>query len=63
MASADDTTSNQKVLTLAEVQRLAEAKDKCIMIIDNHVYDITKFMDEVCEEMIDGETCLPGNIF
>ena len=44
---SDDNISNKKVLTLAEVQQLAEDKDKCIMIIDNHVYDITKFMDEV----------------
>ena len=39
-----------KVLTLAEVKQLAEDKNKCILIINNRVYDITKFMDEVCIE-------------
>ncbi len=46
MASADG-TSDKKVLTLADVQKLAEDKDKCIMIINNNVYDVTKFIDEV----------------
>jgi cytochrome b involved in lipid metabolism len=46
MAFADGTSDN-KVLTLAEVQKLAEDKDKCIMIINNRVYDVTKFIDEV----------------
>ena len=46
MTSANG-TSDKKVLTLAEVQTLAAEKDKCIMIIDNHVYDVTKFIDEV----------------
>lgn len=32
---------------LDEIKQLAEDKDKCIMIINNHVYDITKFLDEV----------------
>ena len=48
MASTND-TSDKKVLTLVEVQQLAIDKDKCIMIIDNHVYDVTKFIDEVCD--------------
>lgn len=47
MASSTNDNSDAKVLTLAEVRQLSEDKDKCIMIIDNHVYDITKFMDEV----------------
>jgi len=47
MASSTNDNSNEKVLTLAEVKQLSEDKDKCIMIIDNRVYDITKFMDEV----------------
>ena len=46
MASNKD-TSAKKVLTLAEVKKLAEEKDKCIMIINDRVYDITKFIDEV----------------
>jgi len=45
MASADD-TSDMKVLTLAEVQNLAEDKNTCILIINNRVYDVTKFIDE-----------------
>ena len=32
---------------MVEVQELAADKDKCVMIINNHVYDVTKFMDEV----------------
>ena len=39
-----------KVLTLAEVKQLAQDKNKCILIINNRVYDVTKFMDEVCTE-------------
>ncbi len=46
MASAND-TSDKKVLTLVEVQQLTEDKDKCILMINNHVYDVTKFVDEV----------------
>lgn len=42
------TTSDKKLLTLAEVKQLAEDKNKCILVINNRVYDITKFMDEVC---------------
>lgn len=46
MASGNSDTA-KKVLTLAQVQELAADKEKCIMIIDDHVYDITKFIDEV----------------
>ena len=45
--ASNDTTSDEKVLTLAEVQQLSEDKNKCIMIINNNVYDVTKFLDEV----------------
>ncbi|UJR16321.1 hypothetical protein I4U23_003227 [Adineta vaga] len=38
--------ANKKVLTLAEVKQLAEDKSKCIMIINNQVYDVTKFLEE-----------------
>jgi cytochrome b involved in lipid metabolism len=48
MTSADN-TSEKKVLTLAEIQQLAADKDKCVLLIDNRVYDITKFLDEVCD--------------
>jgi hypothetical protein len=41
-------TSNKKTLTLAEVRVLAEDKTKCILVINNRVYDTTKFIDEVC---------------
>jgi len=51
MASVND-NSDQKVLTMAEVRQLAEDKDKCILVIDNRVYDVTKFMDEVCHNII-----------
>ncbi len=47
-----DTTSDKKVFTLAEVKQLAEDKNKCILIINNHVYDVTKFMDEVCMKVL-----------
>ncbi len=50
MASATDTSD--KVLTLVEVQQLAEDKHKCILLIDNRVYDVTKFIDEVCDYII-----------
>ena len=50
MASPTD-TSDKKVLTMAEVQTLAADKEKCIMVINNHVYDITKFIDEVCKSI------------
>ena len=52
MASPTD-TSDKKVLTMAEVQTLAADKEKCIMVINNHVYDITKFIDEVCEQIVE----------
>jgi cytochrome b involved in lipid metabolism len=42
------TTSDKKMLTLAEVNQLAEDKNKCIMMINNRVYDVTAFIDEVC---------------
>jgi cytochrome b involved in lipid metabolism len=45
--ASNDTNSDEKVLTLAEVQQLSEDKNKCIMIINNNVYDVTKFLDEV----------------
>jgi cytochrome b involved in lipid metabolism len=51
MASTTD-NSDIKVLTLVEVQKLAEDKEKCILVIDNHVYDITKFIDEVSDYVI-----------
>jgi hypothetical protein len=51
MASAND-TSDKKVLTMADVRQLAEDKDKCVMVIDNRVYDITKFIDEVCNYIV-----------
>lgn len=41
---------SSQVYTLAEIKQLAEDKNKCIMLINNKVYDITKFMDEVCLE-------------
>ncbi|CAF3478765.1 unnamed protein product [Rotaria socialis] len=41
MSSADN-----KVLTLSEVRELADDKNKCIIIIDNNVYDITRFLEE-----------------
>lgn len=39
--------AESKVLTLAQVKELAENKASCLMIINNRVYDVTKFMDEV----------------
>lgn len=50
MASNDD-NSTKKVLTLTEVQQLAEDKNKCILIINDHVYDVTKFIDEVSHQL------------
>lgn len=43
-----DTNSRTKVLRLSDVEELADDKEKCIIIINNRVYDITKFLDEVC---------------
>ncbi len=51
MASVND-TSDKKVLTLVEVQQLAAEKDKYILVIDNHIYDVSKFIDEVCNQVI-----------
>ncbi|CAF0868989.1 unnamed protein product [Rotaria sordida] len=45
MAFTND-NSNTKVLTLAECRKLAEDKDKCILLINNRVYDVTKFLEE-----------------
>ena len=50
MASTDD-TNEQKFLTLAEVKTLAADREKCILVIDNRVYDVTRFMDEVSEAL------------
>jgi len=41
-------TSDKKVLTLAEVKELAKDNSKCLFVINNRVYDVTKFIDEVC---------------
>ena len=51
MASGNE-DSDKEVLTMAEVQKRAIDKDKCIMVIDNRVYDITKFLDEVIHTII-----------
>ena len=51
MASGNE-DSDKEVLTMAEVQKRATDKDKCIMVIDNRVYDITKFLDEVIHTII-----------
>lgn len=50
LASNDD-NSAKKVLTLTEVQQLAEDKNKCILIINDHVYDVTKFIDVVSHQL------------
>ncbi|CAF1982007.1 unnamed protein product [Rotaria magnacalcarata] len=39
-------STDNKVLTLSEVRELADDKNKCIMMIDNNVYDITRFLEE-----------------
>ncbi|CAF2924232.1 unnamed protein product [Rotaria sp. Silwood2] len=41
-----NTQSDKQVLTLSEVQKLAEDKNRCILIINNRVYDVAKFLDE-----------------
>jgi cytochrome b involved in lipid metabolism len=51
MASVND-TADKKVLTWSDVKQLAEDKNKCIMVIDNRVYDVTRFIDEVCDYAI-----------
>jgi cytochrome b involved in lipid metabolism len=43
-----NTTSDKKVLTLAEVKQLAKDTTKCMLVINNRVYDVSKFIDEVC---------------
>ncbi|CAF2882334.1 unnamed protein product [Rotaria sp. Silwood2] len=45
MASTNDTPA-KKVLTLAEFRKLAEDKDKSILMINNHIYDVTRFLEE-----------------
>ena len=52
MTEADNNVPARNVLTLAQVQELSANRQKCIMIIDNRVYDVTKFMDEVRQEWI-----------
>ncbi|CAF3478693.1 unnamed protein product [Rotaria socialis] len=44
--SSVDSNADNKVLTLSEVRELAEDKNKCIIIIDNNVYDLTRFLKE-----------------
>ena len=46
MASESE-TSGKKWLTMADVQKLVENKEKCVMVINNRIYDVTKFLDEV----------------
>ncbi|CAF0993899.1 unnamed protein product [Rotaria magnacalcarata] len=38
--------SGIKPLTLLEVKDLAEKEKKCVIVINNRVYDVTKFIDE-----------------
>ena len=45
-------TSNKKIFTLADVSKLAEDKNTCILVINNRVYDVTKFIDEVCNKIV-----------
>ena len=47
MTDADNTVPKKKLLTLAEVKELSANREKCLMIIHNRVYDVTKFIDEV----------------
>ena len=42
-----------KVLRWAEVKELAEDENKCILVINDRVYDVTKFVDEVCHSFLD----------
>ncbi|UJR30179.1 hypothetical protein I4U23_017719 [Adineta vaga] len=44
--ASENNESDKKILSMAQVRELAKDKDKCIMVIDNCVYDITKFIDE-----------------
>ncbi len=44
-----NSSSDGNVLSLAEVKQLAEDKNKCILLINNRIYDVTKFIDEVCK--------------
>ncbi len=44
-----NSSSDGNVLSLTEVKQLAEDKNKCVLIINNRIYDVTKFIDEVCE--------------
>lgn len=57
MASGND-DSDKKEIRMADIQKQTTDKDKCIMVIDNRVYDITKFLDEVIHTIIRNKTCL-----
>ena len=39
--------SENKIMTLDEVAQLAENKNNCILVINNRVYNVTNFLDEV----------------
>ncbi|CAF4176609.1 unnamed protein product [Rotaria socialis] len=39
-------SSGKKPLTLLEVKDLVEKEKKCVIVINNRVYDVTKFIDE-----------------
>ena len=57
-----ENNGSTKLFTLAEVEKLAEDKDKCLLIINNRVYDISKFLDEVNSTIWKGnETTLPSS--
>ncbi|CAF1195866.1 unnamed protein product [Didymodactylos carnosus] len=38
--------STDKLVTMSDIAELAKDKDKCIIIVDDKVYDVTKFLDE-----------------
>ena len=40
-------SAEQNVFTQTQVKELAQDRNKCILVINNRVYDITKFIDEV----------------
>ncbi|CAF0956802.1 unnamed protein product [Didymodactylos carnosus] len=40
------TTSDRQYMTMGDVQELSKEQDKCILVIEHKVYDITPFLDE-----------------
>ena len=47
MANQNTNSTTDNAMSLADVEQLSKDKERLIIIINNRVYDVKKFLDEV----------------